>query len=759
MITTFGREVFRSRLPEAYKEWADKPMTKKNLEEMTTKIAVEDPDGYVDVLQELNKLGEDVVSTYGRDAALSYMDSRPGKEIQRLHEQMKALVDKVLDDDSLTEKQKEQKILDIGYKYTLKIQDAVFQDQDARSTALASQINSGSRGNKTQLMQLMFGNMMMKDAVNRDIPYLHMDPFLYGTSPMSYWVAASSGRKGMYDVQAATGQAGDLSKQVTSVTHDVVVSEDDCGTEDTGMPFKAADDANVGHVLLRPFHDHPAGAIVTPEMVAEADDDEEMILRTPATCKCAQGVCAKCCGIQGNGKFPGKGDYIALNAARSFTEKITQAGISCLHEDTLVRMADNSSKPIKEISVGDRVFGVDIETLQRMPVDVLHVFRNGIQPVYATVLTEPQGRTITLLSTLEHKVLKAVADGYKELAVGGRCIGEQWPALFWADSLRLFTVQSISFLGYVPVIDIEVDHPDHMFMLDNGLVVSNSKHGSGIGGKKNVDPDGEDQPTGFPAIERMFIAQQNFPGGAVLSTVDGTVGAIRPAPQGGSYITVGTQTIYAAPERTFIVKPGDKVSAGDALTNGVPNPDEVVHYKGIGEGRRYYFNKLGEVFKKGGFGVHRSNLETFARAALNKVRVTSEDGYRSFLPGDVLDYSEVAATYQPRDNAVTGPADKAIGNYLEKPVLYYTIGTRITPAVAKNLDKYGFKEVTTCVDPPPFESEFMRPTEALQHDKHWLPRLAGQRLRDSVFDAARRGITDEYDSASYVDKIVAAPFK
>jgi len=734
-------------------------MTKKNLETMTTKMAAEDPDGYVDTLQALNSLGEDVVSTYGRDAALSYLGVQPGKEIQKLRMQLHALVDKVLDDDSLTEKQKEQKILDIGYKYTAKIQDAVFQDQDARGTALASQVNSGSRGNKTQLMQLMFGNMMMKDAMNRDIPYLHMDPFMYGTSPMAYWVAASSGRKGMYDVQAATGQAGSLSKQVTSVTHDIVVSEDDCGTDDTGVPFKAADPQNIGRVLLRPFHNHPAGEVVTADMVAEADDDEEMILRTPATCKCADGVCAKCCGLQGDGRFPGKGDYIALNAARSFTEKITQAGISCLHEDTLVRMADNSAKPIKEISVGDRVFGVDIETMQRMPADVLHVFRNGIQPVYATVLTEPQGRTITLLSTLEHKVLKHIGNGFVEEPVGGRCIGEEWPALFWADSRRLFTVKSVSFLGYVPVLDIEIDHPDHMFMLDNGLVVSNSKHGSGVGGKRDVDPDGEDQPTGFPAIERMFIAQQNFPGGAVLSTVDGTVGAIRPAPQGGNYITVGTQTIYTAPERTFIVKPGDKVSAGDALTNGVPNPDEVVHYKGLGEGRRYYMNKLGEVFKKAGFGVHRGNLEAFSRAALNKVRVTDPDGYRSFLPGDVLDYSEVAATYQPRDNAVTGPADKAIGSYLEKPALFYTIGTRITPEVAKTLGKYGFNSVTTCADPPPFESEFMRPTEALQNDRHWLPRLAGERLRDSLFSAARKGMTDEYDSPSYVDKIVAAPFK
>ena len=614
MITTFGREQVRRALPDGYKDWADKPLDKKAIEALTTELAKKDPDAYVDILQRLHAIGENTVSLYGRDAALSFSKAVPSRAVRSLNAQMKALVDKILDDDSLTEEQKEQRIIDIGYKYSQKIQDEVFGDQDHRHTALASQINSGSRGNKTQLMQLMFGNMLMKDALNRDMPMLHMDPYMFGTSPMAYWVSASSGRKGMYDVQAATGQAGYLGKQVTNVTHDVVIEKDDCGTTDTGMPFKAADPQNIGRVLLRPFHNHPAGEVVDAKMVAEADDDEEMLLRTPMTCKCAHGICAKCNGLSESGRFPGVGDYVALTGSRAFVEKITQAGIS-------------------------------------------------------------------------------------------------------------------------------------------------SKHGSGIGGKRIIDVDGEDQPTGFPAIERMFQAQENFPGGAVLSPVDGTVLNIRPAPQGGNYITVGSQTLYCAPERTFKVKVGDKVSAGDVLTNGVPNPKEVVEYKGIGQGRRYYMEKLADVFKRAGFGVDRSNLEAYSRAAMNKVRITDENGYHSWLPGYVVNYSAIAAEWKPREDAVTESPDKAANKYLEEPVLYYTIGTRITPAVASDLKKYGFGKITVSPTPPPFTAEYMRPAAALQNDEHWLPRLAGERLRDSLFDAARKGITDPYDSTSFVDKIVTSPFK
>ena len=614
MTTTLGRELIRKKLPDKYKAYADRVLDKKTTTELMTAIAEEDPEGYIQVLQDLNAIGEAAVSDYGRDAALPFSHLKLDTETKNLNKQLRALVDKVLDDDSLTEQQKEDKIKAIGYKYTQRVEDAVFRANERNGTALANQINSGSRGNKVQLMQLQFGNMMMKDALNRDIPYLMLDSYQAGTSPMAYWVSASSGRKGFYDVQAATGQAGYLGKQVTAATHDTIISENDCGTTDTGVPFPANSEKNVGAVLLRPFHNHPAGSVVTEKMVAEADDDEEMILRSPLTCRSRVGVCAHCNGLGENGKFPGIGEYVSLNAARSYVEPVTQGGIS-------------------------------------------------------------------------------------------------------------------------------------------------SKHKGGVGGKKVEDPEGEDQPTGFRSLERMFMVPSNFPGGAVLAETDGTVSSIRKAPQGGNYITIGQSTVYSAPERTVKVKVGDHVLAGDMLTNGVPNPAEVVALKGLGEGRKYFTNKLNDILNKEGWGTDRRNLESFTRAMVSRVKITDPDGYGDYLPGDYVDYNEIAATYKPREDAQTLPVDKATNKYLEKPVLYYSIGTRVTPAVVKELKKYKFNDVTVSDKEPPFTAQFLRPTAVLQSGANWLPRLAGERLRDGLFDAARTGITDPYDSPSYVDRIVAAPYK
>jgi len=751
--TTLGRELVRRKLPEKYRDWADRVLDKKTLTDLSTRMALDDPDGYVKVLNDLDDIAERVVSVHGRDAALSYTDAVPDKSVMKLNSQLRALVDKVLDDDSLTESQKEERIKDIGYRYSQRVQDAVFADQDRRRTPLASQINSGSRGNKTQLMQLMFGNMMMKDALNRDIPYLMMDPYIFGASPMGYWVSASSGRKGFYDVQAATGQAGYLGKQVTAVTHDTTIEKDDCGTTDTGVPFPADSTQNIGAVLLRPFHSHPAGSVVDAAMVAEADEGEEMILRSPLTCKCRHGVCAKCNGLGENGKFPGVGEYVSLNAARTFVEKVTQAGISCLHPDTLVRMGDNSVKRIGDIRPGDTVMGVD-KNLKTAPAKVLEVFDNGIQSmheVYADHIGE------RLVCTSMHRLYGIPVEGNEGMHSAGTL--DKAAVIYDGGKVGYASLTMGLYAEDFPAMDIEVDNDTHWYLLANGMVTHNSKHTGGVGGKKVVDPDGPDQPTGFRSMERMFMVPQNFPGGAVLAPMSGTVSSIRPAPQGGSYITVGTKTVYCSPDRTVTVKPGDSVEDGDALTNGVPNPDEVVSYKGLGQGRRFYVGKLGEVFKKAGFGVDRRNLESFTRAMINKVRVTDPDGYGTHLPGDIIDYSEAAADWKPRDNAADYAPSKAQGMYLDAPAMHYSIGTRITPSVAKDLESHGFNKVTACPDAPPFKAEFMRPAEALQNDRNWLPRMAGERLRDSLFDAARRGITDPYDSPSYVDRIVAAPFK
>ena len=209
----------------------------------------------------------------------------------------------------------------------------------------------------------------------------------------------------------------------------------------------------------------------------------------------------------------------------------------------------------------------------------------------------------------------------------------------------------------------------------------------------------------------------------MLAPEDGVVSAIQKAPQGGVYITVGTKTVYANADRTLKVHQGDKVEAGDVLTNGVPSPREVTDYKGLGASRKYYTDKMNQILEESNTGTDRRNVEQFARSMISKVEITDPDGLGRHLPGDIVDYNEIAAEWTPREGSVKTTADKAVGKYLEEPALYYNIGTRITPSVAKQLQKYNFKDITVNDKPAPFTSRFMRPFTMLQHDEGWLPRL------------------------------------
>lgn len=767
MPTTLGREILRSKLPDQYKALADKTWDKKTSDAITTQMAQDDPDAYIDILQALNNFGQTVVSTYGRDAALPFRDLRVSKAIRNINQHLRDLINKVLDDDKLTDAQKEEKIKELGYKYTQRVEDAVFDDMDKRNTALASQINSGARGKKVQLRQMLFGDMLMKDALNRDMPYLMMDAYADGATPTGYWVSASSGRKGYYDVQMATGQSGYLGKRVTAATHDTVISEQDCGTTDTGVPFPANSTSNVGAVLLKPWHNYPAGSIVTSKMVAEADDDEEMILRSPMTCKSKTGVCAMCNGLGENGRFPGIGEYVSLNAARSFVEPVTQGSVGCLAGDTMVRMFDGPAKKIIDIKPGDKVLGVDWYG-KVTAATVTRFFSHGPKEMNRYKFSDGSDVVCTKdhkFMVVDYVCLNYRMDGHtdykgKEAAIGDTT--ERTLFLTAGDDLSYMDEKlcvSCEPVGELDAYDIEIDHPTSMYLLECGIPTHNSKHAGGIAGKKVINPEGEDQPTGFRSLERMFTTPSNFPGGAVLAPVDGVVSKIQPAAQGGTYVTIGNKTLYCSPYRTMKVKEGDKVYAGDVLTNGIPNPMEVVGLKGLGAGRVYFTKQLGKILKENGWGTERRNLESFARAFLNKVEVTNPDGYENYLPGDVINYSSVLADYEPREGSQKLQPDKAIGQYMEQPLLYYSVGTKITPEVAAELKKYNFNDVLVHQDAPPFAAKFMRPAEGLQHDKNWLPRLSGERLKEGLFDAARQGITDAYDSDSYVDKIIISPLK
>lgn len=287
-------------------------------------------------------------------------------------------------------------------------------------------------------------------------------------------------------------------------------------------------------------------------------------------------------------------------------------------------------------------------------------------------------------------------------------------------------------IGRKHVYDIEIGTPEHIFLLANGLVVSNTKHS----GKKNK---GKSTFSGFEAIKNMTTVPGTYPDAAVVAEEDGRVESVEPAPQGGTYITIAGNRHYVAPGYDLLVKEGDEVEAGDQLSDGVINPVDVVKYKGIGEGRRYFANRFTQMMRDSNYAVNRRNVEAVARALVNHVQVDDEDSEAQLLPGDVATYTSWSFGYRPRPDSKMQSPKQAIGQYLESPVLHYTIGTKITKKTAADMAKYGIDSIFSNPNPVGVTPMMQSVVKSTGSSNDWMARLGTTYLKTRLTEDAQTG--------------------
>ena len=293
---------------------------------------------------------------------------------------------------------------------------------------------------------------------------------------------------------------------------------------------------------------------------------------------------------------------------------------------------------------------------------------------------------------------------------------------------------SQEFIGMVPTFDIEVDHPDHLFVLANGLVVSNSKHS----GRK---ASGTTTYAGFDVIKNLATVPSTFPDKAAVAEIGGTVQDIKEAPQGGYYMNIGDQQHYVATGLPLMVKEGDTVEPGDQLSDGILNPSDAVRLKGIGEGRRYFANRMTQAFRETNLGAHRRNAEVLARSVVNHVQINDQDAAGEHLPGDVITYSNWAYGYKPRTDAARVSPKQAVGQYLEEPALHYTIGTRVTKSVQDTLQKHGAHDVLVHPNPVGVDPTMVSVVNTPEYTDDWMAHLSSSYLQSRLLNDVHSAAT------------------
>jgi hypothetical protein len=218
------------------------------------------------------------------------------------------------------------------------------------------------------------------------------------------------------------------------------------------------------------------------------------------------------------------------------------------------------------------------------------------------------------------------------------------------------------------------------------------------------------------------------------------VDSIEDAPQGGKHITIDGEKHYVLPGMDVTVKAGQKVTAGTQLSDGIVDPSDIIRLRGLGEGRRYYADRLKQALDDSGHAAHRRNVEMLARTAVDHVSIDSDDGYGDYLPDDVASYNALMANYTPSQTARPVSVGKeAWGKFLAAPALHYSVGTKITSDMTDRLEKAGISSALVDDAAPPFTPIMKRIRTQGQDDPDWMAKQTTSYLRSNLTRDAARG--------------------
>ncbi len=257
-----------------------------------------------------------------------------------------------------------------------------------------------------------------------------------------------------------------------------------------------------------------------------------------------------------------------------------------------------------------------------------------------------------------------------------------------------------------------------------------AKHGVSL-----VEDKDDDVPGGLAAVRQFLEIPSSFAGKAALAKKQGRVTAIQEASQGGWNVDVEGERHYISPKRKLAVKEGDKLDAGDVLTNGIPAPNEVVALKGLGAGRKYIVDSFRKTYQDQGHTVDPRHFELVAKAHLNAVEVRSPFG--DYLPGDVISYNEAKRAYKSGSSTVNLQA--AQGKALAEDALHYTAGTRVTGQVASDLKGAGIKTVAINANPPQLTAVMKSASRVPLLNPNWMERLSHRYQKANLMQAAQHG--------------------
>ena len=358
MTTTLGRALFNEALPTDY-AFVDYEVGKKqlgvivnDLAERYSKVAVSAS------LDALKDVGFAWATRSGVTVSIEDVVTPPRKgEILEVFEAQAAKVQKQFERGLITDDERRQELIEIWTQASNEVAKEMEATFD-KSNPIFMMVDSGARGNMMQVRQIAAMRGLVANPKGDIIPRPIKANFREGLSVLEYFISTHGARKGLADTALRTADSGYLTRRLVDVSQDVIIREDDCGTE-RGLPKKIGErieSATGGSVVVKAENAETAAyarsAAVevthpeTGETLATAGEDlgdvkigelvaagiEEVKVRSVLTCDAKTGTCAKCYGRSlATGKLVDIGEAVGIIAAQSIGEPGTQLTMRTFH--------------------------------------------------------------------------------------------------------------------------------------------------------------------------------------------------------------------------------------------------------------------------------------------------------------------------------------------------------------------------------------------------------------------------------------------
>ncbi|MBR1712514.1 MAG: DNA-directed RNA polymerase subunit beta' [Alloprevotella sp.] len=570
-------------------------------------------------------------------------------------------------------------------------------EADQGFNAVFMMLDSGARGSADQIAQLagMRGLMAKPQKAGAEGAQIIENPILSnfkeGMSVLEYFISTHGARKGLADTALKTADAGYLTRRLVDVSHDVIITEEDCGTlrglvctalKDGDEVISSLGERILGRVSVHDIVDPSSGKLIvaageeiTEPIVAEieASPIESVEIRSVLTCESKHGVCMKCYGRNlATARMVQKGEAVGVIAAQSIGEPGTQLTLRTFHAGGIAsNAAANASIVAKQDcrvefdelrtvdvvredgSAGQVVIGrlaearfIDEHTgiilsAVNVPYGAQLYVKHGDtvergtliarwDPFNAVIVTENAGkiRFKDVVEGVTFRVEEDEATGLRERIVIESKVRNRVPTADILDS-KGNVIRSYNFPinGHISVEDGQ--------KLKAGDILVKIPRAVGKAG---------DITGGLPRVTELFEAR-NPSNPAVVSEIDGevTMGTVK---RGNREIIItsrlGEVKKYLVPlSKQILVQENDYVRAGEPLSDGSITPADILAIQGPTAVQEYIVNEVQDVYRLQGVKINDKHFEVIVRQMMRKVQI-DDPGDTHFLEQQVVDKLDFA---------------------------------------------------------------------------------------------------------------------